>query len=93
MRPITPPKFIRDAISHDDIDGSKPKKQAYYQTRSIMEISDIDGSKPKNLTHNRQANYTNMDYRDVTHADFKTKRSTNPLNPEYVHRDENNQKI
>ena len=33
MRPITPPKFIRDAISHDDIEGSKPKKQAYYQTR------------------------------------------------------------
>jgi len=53
MRPVTPPKFIRDAISHDDIEGSKPKKQAYYQTRSIMEISDIDGSKPKNLTHHR----------------------------------------
>ena len=29
-----------------------------------------------------------MCYRDVTHVDFKTKRSTNPLNPTYVHRDE-----
>lgn len=26
----------------------------------------------------------------MTHADFKTKRSTNPLNPSYVVRDENN---
>lgn len=32
MRPITPPKFIKDSISHDDIDGSRPKKQAYYET-------------------------------------------------------------
>ena len=29
-----------------------------------------------------------MDYRDVTHIDFKTKRSTNPLNPVYLIRDE-----
>jgi hypothetical protein len=34
-----------------------------------------------------------MNYRDVTHADFKSKRSTNPLNPEYVVRDDNNQQI
>lgn len=58
-----------------------------------MEISDIDGSKPKNLTHNWKTDYTTMNYRDVTHADFKTKRSTNPLNPEYVVRDDNNQQI
>lgn len=43
VRPITPPKFIRDNIHHDDIDGSKPKKPAYYQTRSILEIKDIEG--------------------------------------------------
>lgn len=29
-----------------------------------------------------------MDYRDVTHIDFKTKRCTNPLMPSYAHRDE-----
>mmetsp|Transcript_9374 Transcript_9374/g.14265 ORF Transcript_9374/g.14265 Transcript_9374/m.14265 type:complete len:122 (+) Transcript_9374:652-1017(+) len=29
-----------------------------------------------------------MDYRDVTHCDFKTKRSTNPLMPSYMIRDE-----
>lgn len=93
MRPITPPKFIRDQISHDDIEGSRPKKQAYYETRSIMEISDIDGSKPRNLTNTWKADYSNMHYWDVTHADFKTKRSTNPLNPTYVHWDEDDKVI
>ena len=46
MRPITPPKFIRDNISHDDIDGSRPKKTTYYETRDIMKTQDIDGSSP-----------------------------------------------
>lgn len=32
QRPITPPKFMRDNIDHDDIEGSKPKKQTYYKT-------------------------------------------------------------
>ena len=32
MRPNTPPKFLRDNIGHDDIEGSKPKKQTYYET-------------------------------------------------------------
>ena len=34
-----------------------------------------------------------MDYRDVTHTDFKTSRFTNPLQPTYVARDDNNKKI
>lgn len=34
-----------------------------------------------------------MDYRDVTHTDFKTSRLTNPLQPTYMARDENNQKV
>ena len=34
-----------------------------------------------------------MDYRDVTHIDFKTSRHTNPLQPVYIARDEDNNKI
>lgn len=34
-----------------------------------------------------------MDYRDVTHTDFKTSRFTNPLQPTYVARDDKNQKV
>lgn len=30
-----------------------------------------------------------MNYRDVTHTDFQTKRNINPLMPEYIVRDEN----
>lgn len=83
MRPITPPKFIRDNIGHDDIEGSKPKKQSYYKTRDIMQVEDIHGSKPRNLTKNRGTSLSNIDYRDVTHTEFKTKRHCNPLNPTY----------
>ena len=34
-----------------------------------------------------------MDYRDVTHIDFKTKRHTNPLEPTYIVRDDKENKI
>jgi hypothetical protein len=39
IRPPTPPKFIRDNIHHDDIDGSKPKKPTYYETRGTILVS------------------------------------------------------
>ena len=58
-----------------------------------MEISDIDGSKPWNLTNTWKSQYSNLNYRDVTHADFKTKRSTNPLNPSYLVWDDDNNVI
>ena len=34
-----------------------------------------------------------MDYRDVTHVDFKTTRHVNPLAPVYITRDENDKKV
>lgn len=40
------------------------------------------------MTFQRQSNYDALNYRDVTHTDFKSSRSTNPLNPTYAHRDE-----
>lgn len=89
MRPITPPKFIRDQIAHDDIDGSKPRKAAYYKTWETMKVDDIQGSKPRSLTSQRNTRFSNIDYRDVTHCDFKSKRHCNPLNPTYKVRDEN----
>ena len=38
---------------------------------------------------NKQQIIDQMNYRDVTDVDFKTKRTTNPLNPSYVARDDN----
>ena len=89
LRPVTPPKFIRDNIHNDDIEGSKPKKPQHYETRhNILEVGDIEGSKPRNRTFQRSGQFDAVNYRDVTHADFKTKRSTNPLNPSYPVRNE-----
>ena len=45
------------------------------------------------MTFQRQANYDSINYRDVTHAQFKSSRSTNPLNPEYQVRDEDNKLV
>lgn len=39
MKPVTPPKFIRDHINNDDIEGSKPKKPVYYQTRDNILVT------------------------------------------------------
>lgn len=56
-----------------------------------MKIDDIHGTKAR-VRHPTRPNgdnqYTYLDYRDVTDVDFKSKRSTNPLMPSYVHRDE-----
>ena len=92
-RPITPPKFLRDNIGHDDIEGSKPKKQTYYETRDIMKVEDIEGSKPRNLTNDRSSDYSNMHYKDVTHDQFKSSRSCNPLNPTYKVRNEDDKVV
>ena len=35
-RPITPPKFLRDSINHDDIVGSKPKAGTFKHTDNHM---------------------------------------------------------
>lgn len=45
----TPPKFIRDHISNEDIEGARPKKAKYFETRNIMDIKDIDGTKAKKV--------------------------------------------
>lgn len=48
-RPITPPRFIRDQMEIDDIDGARPRKDklANIETRETMKIEDIEGTKAK----------------------------------------------
>ena len=55
-----------------------------------MSIHDIDGTKAKPHTYSRAENkaYHCMDYRDVTNVNFKSTRTTNPLEPTYINRDE-----
>lgn len=71
FRPPTPPKFIRDNIDNKDIDGAKPKKPKYYETRDILNVNDIDGTKVKE-TYVRKTAYDSFNYNDITKVRFKS---------------------
>lgn len=54
-----------------------------------MKLNDIEKTSATIRHPNRpekNKEYDPINYRDVTHAEFKTKRSTNPLNPVYIFR-------
>ncbi|CDW75394.1 UNKNOWN [Stylonychia lemnae] len=91
-RPPTPPKFIRDQITNEDIDGAHPKKAKYYETRNIMDVKDIDGAKAKQV-YVRSTQYDSFSYADITKDKFTSSRSVNPLLPQYQIRDESGQLI
>ena len=88
--PPEEPKFIRDNIANDDIDGAKPKKDRYFKTRETMKIDDINGTKSKPAPK-RSTSFSSLDYSDVTKNRFTSKRTTNPLNPYYFHKTEEGQ--
>jgi hypothetical protein len=98
--PPEPMRFVRDQMSIDDIEGAKPsrKKHVDIQTRNNMDITDIDGAKPKyghEIKERKEGfgksyNYNPMDYRDVTHTEFKSTRDVNPLMPTYIVRNDAN---
>ncbi len=64
-RAPTPPKFIRDQINNEDIDGARPLKKRHYETRDILGVNDIDGAKSKG-NYIRKTEYDNFNYYDVT---------------------------
>lgn len=39
MKPATPPKFIRDNLAYDDIEGAKPRKPKHYKTRESVLVN------------------------------------------------------
>ena len=81
--PFSTPKFIRDGIQIADIEGARPKKiMTKWSTRESLKKDDIKDASPR-VPYVRSTKYSNMDYRDVTQADFKSRRRTNPLEPVY----------
>jgi len=77
------PRFIRDSIKVDDIEGAKPRKIVSQNLlRESLKNNDVKDSWPRK-PYVRKSKYEFMNYRDVTHSEFKTKRSTNPLEPNY----------
>lgn len=91
-KPPTPPKFIRDQITNDDIEGAKPKKLKYYETRNIMNVRDIDGTTAKKV-YVRSTAYDSFTYADIYKNKFASSRSVNPLKPNYTVRGENGEVI
>lgn len=93
QRPITPPKFIRDHMDVNDIEGARPTKVKVIEKamRETMKIDDIGGTTSKVLhkPRARSPGYNNYDYSDITKAQFVSQRVVNPLNPTYKARDEN----
>lgn len=81
---LTPiePKFIRDAIKIDDIQGAHPRKYLKWDIRSGMFTNDVPGSSVR-VPKTRKTKFDNIDYSDVTNDVFKTKRCVDPLDPVY----------
>lgn len=87
VRPVTPPKFIRDNISNDDIEGAKPEKYFKWLQRDNIQVKDIEGAKPKPERFLVKPNL--MDPKDINKSESAvSNRVTNPLNPEYFVRNE-----
>lgn len=87
-----PPKFIRDQISVHDIEGTKPDIYYKWSTRNTMNVKDIEGASPKAAKILQKPNL--MDPKDINKGESKTyTRCTNPLHPEYLSRDKDNNLI
>lgn len=84
VEPIEPiiPRFIRDNINVDGVEGAKPKKYFQWETRQTFDNSSIKGSSPKRA-YIRSTPFNNIDYSDLTRDKFKTKRCVDPLDPVY----------
>jgi len=85
---VTPPKFGRDAMNIDDIEGSRSIvrwNNSTAKAREVNKTDDILGTKSIERHRMRKdQNYSNMDYRDVTKPDKVSNRCINPLNPVYT---------
>jgi hypothetical protein len=78
------PKFIRDNIQINDIQGSFPKKYYKWETRKgNLDDNKIEGSCPKKPHYRTNSKYDYINYNDVTQDKFKSKRCVNPLDPVY----------
>ena len=82
------PKFIRNSIDIKDIYGARPQKYFQWKTRETFPINNhgIEGSKTKETYVRKNLGslkYHYIDYGDLTRDIFKTKRNTNPLDPIY----------
>ena len=88
-RPPTPPRFSRDSINVQDIDGAWPKPMRHFEPRDSHGTSDIEGAqagwKPR---HKRRSNQNaplrnTLSVDDIVKEGFRTTRIVDPLNPQH----------
>lgn len=92
VKPSTPPRFLRDSINIDDIEGTKPSVYSKWQTRNSSDVKDIFGATAKPRRNLNKPDLMNP--KDINTIEvFESKRVTNPLMPEYLCRNEDNQVI
>lgn len=99
QRPITPPKFLRDPLDISDIREQEPKSlhgvtvDLSKPPKPTQNIDDIQGAKPihphkfpqRVRLGSEQGESTMTNVKDINnYMTFKSKRVTNPLNPEYT---------
>lgn len=84
--PPEAPKFIRDAMGINDIEGTRPVKKREFSERDTLLVTDIPGAKSRGARMARTF-YKNIDYNDVTRGDWQSNRVTNPLDPRYTYKD------
>lgn len=76
------PKFIKDNLKIDDIEGARPKKIGNFFLRNNMNKDDIKGSIPRQR-YVRKEFFNSIDYSDIQKIKHKRKKDLNPLNPVY----------
>lgn len=80
------PKFIRDHMKNDDVEGSSPMTyKSNKPPKDIMKVDDISGSRPARRMREMKNGIDTMNVKDINNDGiFKTTRTTNPLNPVYT---------
>ena len=76
------PKYIKDNLKIDDIEGARPKKIGNFFLRNNMNKDDIKGSFPRQI-YVRKEFFNSIDYSDIQKIKHKRKKDLNPLNPVY----------
>lgn len=75
-------KFLRNTLTNDDIEGSKPKRLYQGRTKDILSNLDIEGSSPARVKERDLTQYNIFDYSDVSmRSTLKSTAKRSPLPP------------
>jgi hypothetical protein len=92
---IIRPRFIRDSLYNDDVEGAHPLSyQNDKPPRDIMNIDDIDGCRPVRQMRELKRVNDSLNVKDINNDGIhKTTRHCDPQNPVYVYDGMKNQPV